>query len=575
MEKREVVKILSEISTLLELKGENPFKSRSYSNAARVLEGTPDDLAALTSDDRLEGLKGIGEGIGKKIRELATTGTLVYYEELKSGFPPGILEMLRIPNLGPKRVKILYEKLDVKSVAELEYACNENRLLTLPGFGEKSQDNILKGIELVRRSSNQFLFSDAWEEAEPLLEALRASRKVAEASVAGSLRRRKEVVKDIDIVAASEHPEDVMDLFCTHTSVDEVLEKGSTKSNVRLKCGIAVDLRIVPVEAYPFLLHHMTGSKNHNIAMRSRAQKMGLKMSEWGLFDKSGRSMACRDEKEIFAALGLDEIQPEMREDMGEIEAAEEHALPALISREDLAGVLHCHTHYSDGISTVEEMVKRAAELGFAYIGISDHSQSAGYAGGLKEADLQKQWKEIEQVQRKYPSIRILKGTESDILVDGSLDYPDAILRKFDFVVASIHSRFNMDEDEMTARILKAIENPYTTIVGHPTGRLLLGRDPFKVNIDKMLTAARKRGVAIELNANPQRLDLDWRFLKKAKEMKVAITINPDAHSVHGISDVEYGCGIARKGWLEAGDVLNTKDAAELTRFAEAHRGHS
>lgn len=572
MEKKEVIRTLSDIATLLELKGENPFKTRSYSNAARVLESTSEDVHTLVSSGRLESLKGIGESIGKKIKELAETGKLAYYEELKQSFPAGVVDMLHIPNLGPKRVKILYEKLGVKSIAELEYACNENRLLTLPGFGQKSQENVLKGIEFVRKSSNQFLFSDAWEEAEPLVAALRRSKKVFDASVAGSLRRRKEVVKDIDIVASSEAPDAVMDLFCSHPSVEEVLEKGSTKSNVRLTCGISVDLRVVPRQSYAFLLHHMTGSKSHNIAMRARAQKMGYKMSEWGVFDRSGTSLSCRTEAEIFEALGLAEIPPEMREDMGEIEAAESGTLPALITDKDLRGVLHCHTRYSDGINTVEEMVKQAAELGFAYIGISDHSQSAAYAGGLKEADLERQWKEIEKVQATYPAIRIFRGTESDILADGSLDYPDSILRKFDFVVASIHSRFNMDEKEMTARIVRAIENPYTTVVGHPTGRLLLGRDPYKVNLEKILQTARRHHVAVELNANPQRLDLDWRVLKKAKEMKVVISINPDAHSIAGISDVGYGCGIARKGWIEAPDVLNTGGATEFAEFAAARR---
>ncbi|MEW6368346.1 MAG: DNA polymerase/3'-5' exonuclease PolX [Acidobacteriota bacterium] len=572
MDKKQVVEILHEIATLLDLKGENPFKSRSYSNAARVLESTPEDLPSLVAPGRLEKLKGVGESIAKKVRELDQTGKLVYYEELKASLPQGLLEVLRIPNLGPKRVKVLYDKLGIKSVAELEYACNENRLLTLPGFGVKSQENILKGIEFVKRSSNQYLFSVAWDSAQPLVDALRGSPHVQNASVAGSLRRRKEVVKDIDLVAASQDPDRVMDVFCSHDSIDEVLEKGSTKSNVRLKNGISVDLRVVPPESYAFLLHHLTGSKNHNIAMRQRAIKMGLKMSEWGLFDKTDKSLVCRDEKEIFAALGMDEVPPEMREDMGEIEAAEAHALPALIREGALVGLVHVHTNYSDGVNTVEEVVQHAAGLGYAYVAISDHSQSASYAQGLKPADLERQWKEIDALQQRYPGIRIFKGTESDILADGGLDYAESILKQFDFVVASVHSRFNMGEDEMTARIIRAIENPYTTILGHPSGRLLLGRDPYKINTERVLEAAAANRVAIELNANPQRLDIDWRYLKKSKEMGITISINPDAHSIVGAGDVRYGYGIARKGWIEADDVLNCRNAQGFEEFARARR---
>jgi len=570
--KSDVIENLTEIATLLDLKGENPFKSRSYSNAARALETAPEDLPSLIESGRLESLKGIGESISKKVRELAETGRLAYLEDLRKSFPEGLLEMLRIPNLGPKRVKALYDKLGLKSIAELEYACHENRLLTLPGFGVKSQENILKGIEFVKKASNQFLYNVALEEAQPLVDALRASPAVAQASVAGSLRRRKEVVKDIDLVAGSDRPEEVMEIFCSQPSVEEVLEKGPTKSNVRLRRGISVDLRVVPAVTYPFLLHHLTGSKNHNIAMRARAQKMGFKMSEWGLFGSDGASLACADEKAIFAALGLDEIPPELREDMGEIDAAESHALPRLLADSDIRGAVHVHTAYSDGICTVDEMVSAAERMGFAYIAFCDHSQSAPYAGGLKEADLEKQWKEIDAVQAKHPRIRIFKGIESDILTDGSLDYPDRILRRFDMVVASIHSRFNLSEEEMTARTVKAIENPHTTMIGHPTGRLLLGREAFPINVERVLEAAARCGVAIELNANPQRLDLDWRHLKRAKELGVPISINPDAHSVAGLGDVRYGVGIARKGWLEAGDVLNARDAASFAQYLEKRR---
>ncbi len=572
MKKSDIIDILSEIAVLLELKGENPFKSRSYSNAARILESAPEDLTTLIQTEKLDTLKGIGESISKKIHEFAETGELAYYNELKSSFPQGLLEMLRIPNLGPKRVKVLFEKLGVKSIAELEYACHENRLLTLPGFGVKSQDNILKGIDFVKKSANQFLCSVAAEEAEILVAALRGSDQVRNASIAGSLRRRKEIVKDIDIVASSTSPERVMDLFCSHESVEEILEKGATKSNVRLRRGISVDLRIVPPESYPFLLHHLTGSKNHNIALRARAQKMGLKMSEWGLFGTDGKSLACADENEIFAALGLDEIPPELREDLGEIEAAEKHSLPSLLTEDQLAGIIHVHTAHSDGINTVEEMVTGAVQMGATYIGISDHSQSALYAGGLKEIALEKQWKEIDAVQKKLPQIRIFKGVESDILGDGNLDYPERILRKFDFIVASVHSRFNMGEEEMTKRVITAIENPHTTILGHPTGRLLLGREPFQINLEKILAAAARHGVAIELNANPQRLDLDWRHLKHAREMGIPISINPDAHSLTGLADTRYGVGIARKGWLTAADVLNTRDAGAFAAFCEKRR---
>jgi len=568
--KKQVIDVLNEIGLLLELKEELPFKARAYYNAARALELEDADIDELVSQNKLRQVKGIGEAIAKKITELVTTGHLEYYERLKKEVPPGLIEMLKIPGLGPKRIQTLYKKLGITTIGELEYACIENRLLELEGFGKRTQEKILKGIEYVKRYQGQFLYSDAKAAAEQLLiEIGDVIDGISVISIAGGIRRCKEITKDIDIVAASENQQEVIDAFVALPSVESIIASGDTKASVHLRSGINTDLRVVSNLQYPYALHHFTGSKEHNTAMRHRAKRMGIKINEYGLF-KNEELIKCSDEHDFFKALGLQYIPPEIRENMGEIEAAEEGKLPDLLKSSDIKGIFHVHTAYSDGSATITDMVNAAFAKGYEYIGISDHSQSAFYAGGLKPEALMRQWREIDELNESLRARKVFKGIECDILLDGSLDYDDELLSKFDFVIASVHSHFNLSKEQMTARILRAIANPYVTMIGHVSGRLLLARQGYECDMDAIIEACIEYGVALELNANPHRLDLDWRYCGLAKSKGVKIVINPDAHNVDGLNDMEYGIGIARKGWLEAKDVLNSMNLDEIIAYLAA-----
>lgn len=562
--KKDIAAVLEEIGTLLELKGEHPFKARAYYNAARQIESLEQDIHLLISEDRLSSIKGIGSALDKKIRSLALTGSLDYYDELRSSVPPGHLEMLRIQGLGPKKIRKLHENLKIETIGELEYACRENRLLDLPGFGRKSQENIMTGIESLKRFAEKRLFFEAAEIAGALLQAVRGSGLAVRSGIAGSLRRCNEVVKDIDIVASSQKPAELADLFTGLPQVERVTSRGETKASVSLSSGINADLRIVTEQEFPFALHHFTGSKEHNVAMRSRAIQMKLKMNEYGLFSDKGL-VPCSSEEEIFAALGLAYIPPELRENCGEIEAAADGTLPVLVEMKDIRGVFHVHTNASDGTSSLKELVSYAKGMGLQYLGIADHSRSAYYAGGLSIDQVRRQHAEIDELNRKDGSFRIFKGIESEILPDGSLDYDDSVLGKFDFVIAAVHSHFSMSEKEMTARVLKALENKHTTILAHPTGRLLLARNPYRIDMEKVIDRAAATNTAIELNSSPHRLDLDWRLCRPAKKKGVKISINPDAHHDEGLSDISFGINIARKGWLERSDCLNCMDAQEVS----------
>jgi DNA polymerase (family 10) len=571
MDNKEIAQVLNEMALLLELAGENPFKVRAYSEGARIIEALDRPAAERVRNGTLSQIKGIGKTLTQQITQLLQDGTVPLYEELKKRFPEGVREMLRVPGLGPKKVKDLFEKLGIQSVGELEYACHENRLIALPGFGQKSQEKILKGIEQYKRFQGRFLFGEVYPLAGGIKENLEGHPSVRRVSVAGSLRRRMETVKDIDLVAAAEDAEGVMDFFIRLPQVAEVIAHGPTKSAVLLKSGIQADLRVVTPEQFPFALHHFTGSKAHHTALRGRAKDWGFKLNEYGLF-RGERLVSCADEVEIYKQLGLDYIPPELREDLGEIEAAANHTLPVLVEEGDIQGAFHFHTFYSDGTPTPAQWVEAAAAYGLKYLGISDHSQSAAYAGGLKVEELEKQRQEIAALNERQKKVRLFWGIESDILPDGSLDYPDEILARFDFVIASVHSRFNLTEEEMTARIIKALENPYTTILGHPTGRLLLAREPYPVDLGRVLEAAARNRVVIELNANPHRLDLDWRWMKKAKELRLKIAINPDAHHLDGLKDIAFGVGIARKGWLTKGEVLNTLKEKDIRSFLQGRK---
>ena len=565
MDKKEVSDILEEIGTLLELKGENPFKVRAYHNASRIIEGVTSDLKTLVETESLSTIKGIGEGLAEKITLLVKTGHLPYYEELKKSLPEGLLKMITIPGFGSKKAKAVYEKLKIKTIEELEEACKKDRLKDLDGFGEKSQENILKGIEQVRIHSERRQFDFALTEAEKIFEAILKNKKVIRSEIAGSLRRKKETIKDIDIVASSKEKDRlaIMDAFTSHPEVASVVSKGDTRSSVVLKSGMNADLRIVTDKEFPFALNYFTGSMEHNTEMRGLAKKRNWKLNEYGLFDGE-KEIPCKDEEGIYKALGLQYIPPELRESIGEIEVAQNGKIPRLVELSDLKGILHVHTTYSDGVNSLEEMANACRKMGYQYLGIADHSKSAAYAGGLTLEKLKKQHQEIDELNKNRKDFKILKGIEIEILVDGRLDYDDKTLATFDFVIAAVHSNFNLSEKEMTKRIVKAISSPYVDILAHPTGRLLLTREGYSVNVTDLIDAAQQFGVAIELNAHPKRFDLDWKFCKVAKEKGVKISINPDAHNVEGLSMVEYGVGIARKGWLEKDHVLNTLSLKEI-----------
>ena len=570
--KKEVIRILEDIAVLLEIKGESPFKVIAYSNAARRLETLEEDLEEMVRRGDLTSIKGIGDALSKKITELVTTGRLEYYNELKASIPPGHLEMLRIPGLGPKKIRALHEKLAVGTLGELEYACMENRLVELPGFGEKTQQKILTGIEHLKRYKERHLYSDALIAAEELLGMLRGAPGVLSASLAGSIRRGNETVKDIDLLAAADKPEALSQWFAALPDVENIIARGDTKVSVFLKAGINADLRIVSPREFPFALHHFTGSKEHNVAMRSRAKQLGIKMNEYGLF-RDDVLIPCASEHDVFSALGLAWVPPELRENTGEIEAAETGVMPSLVEAKDIRGILHIHTTASDGSSSLEAVVAAAKKLGMKYIGITDHSEAAFYAGGLTPEAIRRQHEAIDGLNRKDPRFHIFKGIEADILPDGRLDYDDATLESFDFVIAAVHSHFGMSGEDMTARIMKALENRHTTILAHPTGRLLLAREPYALDLERIIDFAASRGKVIELNANPHRLDLDWRHCKYAKRQGAWIAINPDAHQAKGLGDIRYGVNIARKGWLDAQDVINCMELGEMREFLSHSRG--
>ncbi len=565
------------MGTLLELQGANPFKSRAFQNAARAVGGISRDIGTLVESGELLEVKGIGKGIAQVITDLVKTGNSKDYADLRKSFPDGLLEMLRIQGLGPKRVKILYERLKIRSLDELARAAAGGTLATLEGFGEKTEQNILKGIEALKSRGEKILYPQAAEPAERMLEYMKGQKGVIRASLAGSIRRRKEIIGDIDLLLSCRDGQQVrlMDAFVNAPGISSVVAHGETKSTVQLERGINCDLRIVSDAEYPFALNYFTGSKEHNVELRGRAKRYGLSLNEYG-FSRLGtetkrgrgkRAVKCENEADIYRALDLQYIPPELRENLGEIEEAEKGTLPALLEAKDIRGTLHCHTTYSDGVNTLEEMVDAARSLGWEYLGIGDHSKAAAYAGGLSEEKAKAQIKEIDTLNSRLKGFRIFAGTECDILTNGDLDWSEKVLSLFEYVVISVHSGFRMSEREMTRRIVKALKHKRVTMLGHPTGRLLLSRDAYPVNMSEVIAAAADYGKMIEFNAHPMRLDLDWRLCRYAREKGVLIPINPDAHNTDGLRDVSYGVGIARKGWLTKHDVLNTRSSTELEKL--------
>jgi DNA polymerase (family 10) len=568
MDKLEVAAVLDEMGTLLELQGENPFRCIAYHNAARALEQLEGQLADYVAQGKLGEIKGIGETLQQKITSLVNTGRLEQFEELKQKTPPGLLQMIRIPSLGPKKAKLLFDKLGIDSLDLLRQACEQGKVAELKGFGAKTQQKILEGLQFLDQTGKRYRIDEAMEIAAQVFDQLRDHPAVIRAELCGSLRRRKETIADMDILISSKDPSGLMDAFVKLHQVGKVLGHGETKSSVVLHNGMQADLRVVSDEQFPFALHYFTGSKEHNIAIRARAQDYGLKLNEYGL-EGEKQKVKAKDEGDIFAALDLDYIPPELRENTGEIEAAAGHELPDLVELDDLQGTFHCHTTWSDGTASLEEMARAAKKLGLGYFGFGDHSQSLTVARGLTPDRVRNQQAEIDDLQKQLKGIRLFKGIECDILADGRLDYTDEVLETFDYVVASVHSHMNQTEEEMTNRILRAISHPHVTILGHMTGRLLLRRAGYKVNIEKVLRAAAEKGVLIEINAHPQRLDLDWLHCKHGKALGVQFVINPDAHATGEIGLIRFGIDVARRGWLEKKDVFNTKSAAQVAKAWE------
>ncbi len=582
MDKGQAAEVLVNIATLLELKGENPFKSRAYLNAARALEGTTEPLDKLVAENRVGEIKGIGEGIQKKLVELVATGKLAYYEDLKAATPPGLVALLEIPGLGPKKIKALHDELGIESVEQLEEACKEDKVAKLKGFGEKTQANIVEGIKRRRDYASRHLLSEALPIAERLLEALRSHPDVIRASAAGSLRRHREVIGDIDLLASAKKPVKVLDFFSQQPGILEIIAKGETKASVLLQGGIQSDLRVVSDAEFPFALMYFTGNKEHNIVMRQRAIDRGLRLNEYGLFRSKVETrdpkllVRCNSEEDIFEKLGLHYIPPELREDTGEFTVAERGPLPRLVEWTDLKGSLHNHSTWSDGHQTPEDIAKTMRELGLAYWAVTDHSKASFQANGLDATRVRQQLKEInhinQQLAKEGTEFRLLTGAEVDILKDGKLDFPDDLLAELDVVVASIHQSFTQTEAETTKRLIGAARNPYVHILGHLTGRLLLERDPYKVDQRAVIDACAETGTWIELNANPLRLDMDWRLWPYAKSKGVKCVINCDGHRVEHAGFLRLGAGIARKGWLTKEDVVNTLPLERLRKELQAKR---
>jgi DNA polymerase (family 10) len=581
MDKEKVAEILVEIGTLLELKGENPFKTRAYANGARTIEGLNEPLATVVAEKRLGEIKGIGEALEQKITELVETGKLKYYEELKASIPPGLIEMLQISGLGPKKIQALNKKLGVDSIEKLVAACQAGKVAELDGFGEKTQVNILEGIALKQAYASKHRLGEALQVAEPLLEQLREQPAVIRCSSAGSLRRFKEVIGDIDLLASSKQPAAVIDFFVSQAGIVKVLAKGETKASVILEGGIQCDLRVVSDAEYPFALAYFTGSKEHNIVMRQRAIQRGLRLNEYGLFKSKEETrdvkllVTCQTEEEIFEKLDLTYVPPELREDHGEFAASEKNTLPKLIEWTDLKGSLHNHSTWSDGHNTLEEIAEYMENLGLEYWAITDHSKASFQANGLDAGRLRQQIVAIRELNEKIAArgsaFRLLTGSEVDILKD-RLDFSDDVLAELDVVVASLHVPSN-NEAENTKRLIHAAENPYVHILGHPTGRLLLEREPYPVNIQAVIDACAETGTWIELNSNPYRFDLDWRHWPYARKKGVKCVINPDSHRNEHAGFLRLGAGMARKGWLGTKDVENTLNLKALTKRLRQKRG--
>src|SRR5438046_1448205 len=583
MTKEEIAHVLEKIATLLELKDENPYKVRAYTNAARAIETFGGNVPNFQDEEAVAKIPGIGKSIALKIKELAATGSLKYFEELSAEFPVGMMELLSLHGLGAKKIKALYDRLGINSIEQLQKACEDGRVAELPGFGQTTQQKLCESIAKRAAHAGSFQFGQVAAEAERLRSDLAAHNAALQVDIAGSYRRRKEIVHDLDLLVATKKTEAIAKFFVSHPLVESIIAQGPTKSSVRLRSGVQCDLRVVSTPEYPFALAYFTGNKEHNIELRSRALKRGWTLNEYRLAPlppdpkakKKGLVMKIpkvRDEAELYRSVDLDFIHPELRENWGEFEAAETPSLPKLIEKENLRGAFHCHTTASDGHNSIEEMAEAAQALGLEYLGIADHSRSQIQAHGLDEKKLLAQIAAIRKLNKKFDGFRLFAGVECDILRDGSLDFPDELLSQLDFVVASVHSAFGLSEAEMTGRMVRAMENLFVTMLAHPTGRLLLKRESYQIIIPAILDAAARTGTWIELNAAPKRLDLDWRWWPMAKQKGVKCVINPDAHRAERLQDLWFGIGIARKGWLTKADVMNCLPLVKIEGALRAKR---
>ena len=583
MTKEQIAGVLERIAILLELKAENPFKIRAYTHAARAIETFGGNVSNFQDEQAVGKIPGIGKSIALKIKELAATGSLKYLEELSSEFPTGIMELFSLPGLGAKKIKALYDQLGISSIEHLQKACEDGRVAELPGFGQTTQQKLCESIAKRAAHVGSFQFGQVAAEAETMRSDLAAHNSVLQVDIAGSYRRRKEILHDLDLLVATKEPEAIMKFFVSHRLVESVIAQGPTKSSLRLRSGVQCDLRVVSTAQYPFALAYFTGNKEHNIELRSRALQRGWTLNEYRLAPVPVDSKAkkkrpirkipkVRDEAGLYRAVDLDFIPPELRENWGEFEAAEKHSLPKLIEKENLRGTFHCHTTASDGHNSVEEMAAAAQELGLEYLGIADHSRSSIQAHGIDETKLRSQIATIRKLNKNFRGFRLFAGVECDILRDGSLDFSDKVLSQLDYVIASVHSVFNLSEAEMTRRVIHAMENPLVTMLAHPTGRLLLKREPYQIEIPAVLDAAARTGTWIELNAAPKRLDLDWRWWPRAKQKGVKCVINPDAHRTERLQDLWFGIGIARKGWLIKDDVMNCLPLGKIETALRAKR---
>jgi DNA polymerase (family 10) len=558
-----LVRTLEEIALLLELKGENPFKTRAYRNGAEVVQNFDGDIVTQAAENDLKGIKGIGDALQQKLHELASTGKLAYLEDLRAEFPPTLFELFELQGLGPKKIKALFDKLGISSVAELKEACEGKAISDLPGFGAKTVEKILAAIGNREKFADRFRLGDVAPLAETLIERLRDHPKVSRSAIAGSYRRSKETLHDLDFLVATKDPAGLTRFFTEFPEVHEVIAHGDTKASIRLENGLQCDLRAVSNAHFPFALQYFTGSKEHNVTLRSLALKKGLSLNEYD-FTGEGEIPDVEEEADIYRALGLDWIAPELRENRGEIEAACDAELPDLVNLTQLRGTFHNHTIASDGKNTLEEMAAAAQDHGLQYLGIADHSKSSFQANGLNEERLTRQIEEINKLNESFEDFALLPGSEVDILKDGSLDFDDDLLAKLDYCVASVHNVFNLPEKEMTERLIRAMENEHVTMLGHVTGRLLLKRDTYEVNMEKIIDCAAATRTVIELNCNPWRLDMDWRWWHRARDKNVLTSINPDAHATEQLQFLAYGARLARKGWLRREDIINCQSLTQI-----------